>query len=114
MVNPREANLAYYQGLQELSPEPEDAARDAEEFGIAYGEGSRDIHIRAGQEVAEILAAHDTSVTGPDIDTGRQRWIDSFHLTGPLQPKSPEERAKTTANIQLLKAEIRPQGDRPE
>ncbi len=108
MATPYEINEAYYRGLRELGP---DAAQDAVELGTPYGEDNLELHIKAGREVAAVLAAHDTSVEAPD--NGRQGWIDSMHLTGPLPYRTAEERAIHSGHIADLKSHIRPLGERP-
>lgn len=74
MTTERDINLAYLQGLHELSPEPEDAARDAEEFGIPYGEPARDEHVLAGREVGYVLTAAKALPLSPAAEAMRT-WI---------------------------------------
>jgi hypothetical protein len=82
-----EITAAYYHGLRELGGMDE---ATAEELGISADPETAERHVRAGREVADILSAHDTSVVEPD--TGRERWLASFHLdTGPIH-RTPEQR----------------------
>jgi hypothetical protein len=84
MANQREINLAYYQGLQELSPEPEDAARDAIEMGIPYGEPVRDGHVSTGAHVAAIIASYSPSAEVPsEKNAAHDLWVTKLGLSAP-------------------------------
>jgi hypothetical protein len=92
-------------------------AEVAEDLGIATTPESLYSDIEAGQKVGALLASHDELPTSDVI--GRQGWVESFHLSHPshefsgIPRKTTEEQAATTANIDAVRAQVRPLGDRP-
>jgi hypothetical protein len=92
-------------------------AEVAEDLGIPMSPESLGSHIEAGRQVGALLASHD-ELPSPAL-TAHQEWVNSFHLSHPSREfdkvprKSAEEQSATSANIEAVRSQIHPLGERP-
>jgi hypothetical protein len=108
--NAHDFRTAHFYGLGNIQGDPE-ALQD---IGIPIDADDHERHLTSAKRVKELLP---TAIQTGRLIGDHEQWVDGFHLThpsseGPIVHATDEQRAATTANVNVVRANIRPYGER--